>query len=295
MNCIIKPVDFDYNTNIRFIEDLIKEYPFLSAEIIGRSTLGRGIFSLSVGNTKNSVIYVGGLRGGEGLTGEVLLLFTEKICHSIKHCTSLCGVDMKRALSQLGITVIPSLNPDGIEIASNGFESAKNMQKYLSSLTQESHEKWEANAMGVDISRNFSYNRDNLLHQEKEKGIDGPSNKSYGGEHSESEAETKVITRLCRLRKFRQCMALQFGNDRILWQNENSPKQSSMMVKILADSCAFTPAQSSDFDNRCGLCDWFTYEFSSPAFTFEIEKDKNINLYETYEKIEEALTLFALM
>ena len=45
---IIKPVTFDYSTNKHYIEELIKEYPFLSAEICGRSALGRGIFSLSV-------------------------------------------------------------------------------------------------------------------------------------------------------------------------------------------------------------------------------------------------------
>lgn len=295
MNYIIKPVTFDYNTNIRFIEELIKEYPFLSAEIVGRSTLGRGIFSLSAGNQKNSVIYAGGIRGSESLTSEILLLFLERICYAVKHSSLLCGVDIKRALTQLGITVIPALNPDGIEIAQTGFESAKNMRKYLRGLTQDSHEKWDANAMGVDISHNFSATWENLHQREKEMGIDGPRNKNYGGEHPESEAETKVLTRLCRLRNFRQCLTLHLGNDRIFRSDENAPKQSGMMAKILADACSFTLCEETDFDSCCSLRDWFTYEFHSPAFTFEIQKSENANLYETYEKIEEALTLFALM
>ncbi len=295
MNYIIKPVAFDYNTNIRFIEELIKEYPFLSAEIVGRSTLGRGIFSLSVGSRKNAVVYVGGIRGGESLTSEILLLFLERICYAVKHSSLLCGVDIKRALTQLGITVIPVLNPDGVEIAQTGFESAKNMRKYLRNLTTQGHESWSANAMGVDISHNFSASWENLHQREKELGFNGPGIKNYGGEHPESEAETKILTRLCRLRNFRQCLTLQLGNNRIFRSSEHAPKQIEMMAKILADACSFELCDESDFENHCGLSDWFAYEFSAPAFTFAIQSGENVNLYETYEKIEEALTLFALM
>lgn len=300
MNCIIKPIPFDYNTNIRFVEELIKEYPFLSAEIIGRSTLGRGIFSLSVGNQRNSVIYAGGFHGSEWLTCEVLMLFAERVCRSIKYNSLLCGVDIKRALSQLGITIIPCLNPDGTEIAVNGFESAKTMRKYVLSLGCSDHKKWNANAMGVDINHNFSAGWDILRQMEKEQGIDGPAPRQYGGEYPESEAETKALTRLCRLRKFRQCMAVHSQGEEIYWQyGENTPKQSSMMAKILADSCGYTLRQNEGLASHGGFKDWFIDEFRCPGFTFEIGKGENplpeSELYEIYRTVEEALTLFALM
>lgn len=300
MNYIIKPVTFDYNTNIRFIEELIKEYPFLSAEIIGRSALGRGIFSLSLGNSKNSVIYAGGFHGSEWLTCEVLLLFIENVCRAVKHGCHLCGIDIKRALSQLGITIIPCVNPDGTEIAVNGFESAKIMKRHVLSLGCEDHRKWNANAMGVDINHNFAASWDILHQMEKEQGIDGPAPRQYGGEYPESEPETKALTRLCRLKKFRQCMAVHSQGEEIYWQyGENTPKQSSMMAKILADSCSYTLVNGEGLASHGGFKDWFIDEFGCPGFTFEIGKGENPlpvgDLYEIYENLEEALTLFALM
>lgn len=300
MNYIIKPCLFDYNTNIRFVEELIKEYPFLSAEIIGRSGLGRGIFSLSLGNRKNSVIYAGGFHGSEWITCEVLLLFVENICRSIKYGSLLCGVDIKRALSQLGLTVVPCINPDGVEISTVGFESARNMRKFVSSLGCDDHKKWNANAMGVDINHNFSAGWEALHRMEKEQGIEGPCAGRYGGEHPESEAETKTLTRLCRLRRFRQCLALHSQGEEIYWQyGDSTPKQSSMMAKILADSCGYTLVANSGLASHGGFKDWFIDEFGAPGFTFEIGKGENPlpsgELYDIYKRIEEALTLFALM
>ncbi|MBQ8504594.1 MAG: M14 family metallocarboxypeptidase [Clostridia bacterium] len=301
MKYIIKPTEFDYNTNIRFIEELIKEYPFLTAEIIGRSSLGRGIFSLSLGNPKNAVIYAGGFHGSEWLTCGILMLFIEKVCRSIKHSSLLCGVDIKRALTQLGITVVPCINPDGVEIAINGFESAKNMRRFPEEYCGcTDHRKWNANAMGVDINHNFSAGWDILHQMEKEQGIKGPGPRQYGGEYPESEAETKALTRLCRLRKFRQCMAVHSQGEEIYWQyGENTPKQSSMMAKILADSCGYTLVTNDALASHGGFKDWFIDEFCHPGFTIEIGKGENplpkSELYEIYEKTEEAFTLFALM
>ena len=131
MNYIVKPRTFDYNTNKEIIEELILEYPFLSAELVGRTALGRGIFSLSIGNQDNSVIYAGAFHGSEWITSLALMLFAERLCHSIKHYHLLCGVDMKRALTQLGVTIIPCVNPDGVEIATHGKESAKNLKSFI--------------------------------------------------------------------------------------------------------------------------------------------------------------------
>ena len=300
MNYIIKPVPYDYNTNIRFIEDLIKEYPFLSVEIIGRSTLGRGIFSLSVGNSKNSVIYAAGFHGSEWLTCEVLLLFMENICRSIKYGSLLCGIDIKRALSQLGITAIPCVNPDGTEISVSGFESAGNMRKYLLSLDSDNHRKWNANALGVDINHNFSAGWHELRRMEEEKGINSPRSRQYGGEHPESEPETKALTRLCRIKKFRQCMALHSQGEELYWKyGSKAPGQSEIMAKILADSCGYELVTNSELASHGGFKDWFIDEFNLPGFTMEIGKGENPlpaeKLYEIYEKIEEALTLFCLM
>lgn len=300
MNYIVKPITFDYNTNKEIIEELILEYPFLSAELCGRTALGRGIYSLNIGNQENSVIYAGGFHGSEWITGLTLLLFAERLCHSIKHSSALCGVDMKRALSQLGVTIIPCVNPDGTEIATRGTHSAKNLRAFVEGLGCEDYSKWNANAMGVDINHNFNAGWHELRQLEREKGIDSPAPRQFGGTYPESEAETRALTRLCRIKQFRQCMALHAQGEEIYWQyGDYSPPQANMMAKILADSCSYTLMNNNGLASHGGFKDWFISEMKRPGFTMEIGKGENplpvSELYEIYGRIEEALVLFSLM
>lgn len=300
MNYIVKPHLFDYNTNKEIIEELILEYPFLSVELCGRTALGRGIFSLNIGNQDNSVIYAGGFHGSEWITSLTLFLFTERLCHSIKHNKLLCGVDMKRALSQLGITIIPCVNPDGTEIAVHGATTAGTLSSFVASLGCDDYNKWNANAMGVDINHNFNAGWKALRQMEEEKGIHGPAPRQFGGAYPESEAETKALTRLCRIKQFRQCMALHAQGEELYWQyGDYSPPQASMMAKILADSCSYTLVTNAGLASHGGFKDWFISEMKKPGFTMEIGKGENplpvSELYEIYARIEEALVLFALM
>lgn len=300
MNGIVKPVKFNYSTNLMLFEDLTAKFPFLRPEVQGRTALGRGIFSLSVGNPKNSVLIAGGFHGSEWLTCLELYLFTERLCTSIAERTSLCGIDVDRAFSMLGVTVIPCVNPDGTEIAVNGAEGARGLKDFVASLGCEDYSRWNANALGVDINHNFNAGWDKLRQMEREEGIDSPSPGRYGGRYPESEAETRALTRLCRLRRFRSVMALHSQGEELFWRyGENTPKNSAMMAKILADSCSYKLVDNLGLYSHGGFKDWFIEEFSSPGFTMEIGKGENPlpeeKLYEIYERIEEALLLFCLM
>ncbi len=300
MCSIVKPTYFDYNTNLKLFEDLTGKFPFIRAEVQGRTALGRGIFSLSVGNARNSVLLAGGFHGSEWLTCLELYLFVERLCTCISRRTSLCGIDVERAFSMLGVTVIPCVNPDGTEIAVHGTKGARGLGGFVSSLGCEDYSKWNANALGVDINHNFNAGWEKLRKMELEEGIDSPCARRYGGKYPESEAETRTLTRLCRLRRFRSVMALHSQGEEIFWRyGENTPPNAAMMAKILADSCSYTLVDNIGLYSHGGFKDWFIEEFHSPGFTMEIGKGENPlpkeMLYEIYERIEEALVLFCLM
>ena len=195
MNSIIKPGLIDYNTYLFYIEELIRDFPFLNAEIQGRTAVGRGIFSLSLGNRKNSVIISGGFYGSETATVNMLLLFCERLAGCVKYGSQLWGVDVRKALLQLGVTVIPCVNPDGNEIYLKGFESAKSLRYYSASRAAETGFT-DGNAMGVDIKKNFLSDKDFSVN-------------ATVGQHKISEAETRTLTRLCRNRGFRSCLSLE--------------------------------------------------------------------------------------
>ena len=282
------PSNFDYNTNKQIIEDLIKEYPFLKIQLIGRTVLGRSIFALSLGNNKNNAVYVGSVRGSDGLSELILLLFTERLCQSVKFNHTLASVNIRKALSLSGITVIPCLNPDGREIFLHGAGSAGSMSSYVSSLYDKNADLWNGNALGVDISRNF-------LFSDKVNGEINPDLLyRIRGAYPESEAETKALTRLCRLRKIRQCLELFSGEGEIFYKSrEAEPTADQMMAKIIACSCSL-PLSADVHPDSPGIMDWFIREFQRPAFSIGI-KETDESVFSVYSRLEEALTVFALL
>ncbi len=284
MNYIVKPVSVDYITYKGIIEELLQNFSFLSVNVIGRTALDRGIFSLDIGNSKNSVLYVAGFCGDEGLTSLMALLFAERVCRSISEGNTICGIDMGRALTQLGITVVPCLNPDGIEIFRHGEVGAKTLRTFIADTDGAS--LWKANALGVDIRRNFNRSSDSTITK--------PSCEGYGGEHSGSEAETKALSRLCRLRPFRQAMSIHKGHDCFMWQEENSPSHSRMMAKILSAYCSCTLNNKPESSPNYGFPKWFTDRFCRPAFALEAEGEE-ADLFKVYARFEEALVLLSLM
>lgn len=300
MDLIVKPTVFDYNTNLRLFEELTAKFPFLKPAVQGRTALGRGIFSLSLGNEKNSVLLAGGFHGSEWLTSLALYLFAEKLSRSIDKGELLCSVDIEKAFSQLGVTIIPCVNPDGVEIATHGADGAKGLGNFVSTIECEDYSKWNANALGVDINHNFNAGWDKLRQMEIEEGISAPSPRRFGGKFPESEAETRTLTRLCRMKRFRSVMAVHSQGEELFWQyGEKTPKSSEIMAKILSDSCGYRLVDNFGLCSHGGFKDWFIEEFSSPGFTIEIGKGENPlpeeELYSIYEKIEEALLLFCLM
>ncbi len=288
MKYTVTPCDLDYNTNKRIIEDLIKEYPFLKVSIIGRTAVGRSIFSLSAGNTKNCGIYVGSVCGSDGLSGLILLLFIERLSYAIKNNLSLASVNIRKALTLSGVTVIPCLNPDGRDIFVHGIKSAGRMGSFVSSFYNKDAPEWNANAMGVDINLNFTPRKKIKIPSAS------PSPSLFCGDYPESEAETKSFTRLCRLKRFRQCIELYDGEREIFYKSdEEEPVTSSMMAKILSCSASL-PLNVGRNVSHSGISDWFIREFHRPAFSLGTGGSTE-RLYETYSHLEEALTVFSLL
>lgn len=297
MNRIVKSTVFDYNTNKQLIEALIKEYPFLRVDISGRTVLGRGIFSFSLGSLNNSVIIAGGFEGSDGISPLLLYMFIEDLCSSIKNGTELCSVNIKRALSQLGITVIPSVNPDGREISLYKESAAKALRRAVLQTGCKDFSLWQSNANGVDIRRNFGYRFEEYKRKIAENGITAPSEKDFCGSYPESEAETKALTRFCRVRSFRQCLSVSTGSGTLIPADGNSSiPESDLMAKIISRGCYY-PLDLEEKADINGFAGWFSEEKSKPAFELKAGSSDSTyrDIEDIYERVKEAFTVFSLM
>ncbi|MBR5272071.1 MAG: M14 family metallocarboxypeptidase [Clostridia bacterium] len=298
---ILHEIEPNYNTQRQTILALEQKYPFMKAKKIGESHVGRDIYTLFVGNMGNPTLFAGGFHALEWLTVSVLLKFTERICSAAYADDAICDVDVPKSLATRGVIIVPCINPDGIEIALSGADSAGEYAQTVLDISGGDLSSWNANARGVDINHNFDAEWEILKQTEQKNGIFSPSPRRFGGYAPESENETKALCELCREFNVRKVMALHSQGEEIYWNfGKKTPRQSRAIGEILAKSSGYSlTAPDEEIATGGGFKDWFINEFAKPGFTVEIGKGKNplpINKFnDIYKKIEEMLMIFTII
>lgn len=282
---------FRYEEYVKKIDEIKEKYPFLICHKIGESVLKKDIFGLSIGNYKNVVLFIGGFKGKEMLSVDVLLEYIENVCFAFKNKTHLAGVNISSSLMTKGLTVIPCINPDGLEIYSFGKDAAKEYSQYVYSISKGQCHLWESNVKGIDISRNFNSSREKIVDAEIKKGIFGPSMYGYGGFSAESEPETRAIVNFCEKNNVHHAFSLVGSRKEIYWQGENlNPENSRTMAKILSVCSGYGIANARTEEDFGSFKDWFCENYNRSAFSIGVPKKEN-DFLKAYSMLEEMLVI----
>ena len=292
MDSVFRSDSFRYADLLRTLETLTRSFSFLRVRVAGRTALGRGLFTLSVGNAARQALMVGGFSGDEPDSVRLLLRFAQRLCEQLQAKALLCSFDVAEAFRDCGVTILPCLNPDGMEIAAGGAQSAGSLRQFVR-LT-ETDAPWKANALGVELAGNFSPG----WSLRRGSGRHRPAPSGFFGDRPESEAETKALTRLCRSANFRQVLALHGRGNVVRARCFDAPSKTAVAQKLLADCCGFSVGDTEESGVCCAFGDWFTDTFERPALTMQVGKGTDpsptSDFNAVYERMEEALTMFSL-
>lgn len=133
----------------------------LSGGVIGKSVEGRRIPAVRLGRGRHTILVCGALHAREYITTNYLMYFIEQYARAYTAHDSIGGYDVNRLLDYASFYIVPMVNPDGVNIVQNGFESSANCDSLRNMLyrnyKEPVHRSWKANARGVDLNRNFDY------------------------------------------------------------------------------------------------------------------------------------------
>ena len=283
-----------------FVARLCRRYSFLTRFEAGRSVLGRSMTGLRLGAGKETVLYAGAFHAQEWLTALVLLRFAERLCLALDTGGSIAGIDCRRALLDRGLVIIPCVNPDGVEIALSGPQSAGDLCQEVLRVSGGDLSSWNANARGVDINHNFDAGWHIVRQLEQSRGIDGPSPRRYGGSSPASEPETQALVALTAELSPRLVLALHSQGEEIYWKyGENNPAGAALMARVLAMSSGYELKTPSTIASHGGYKDWFIEKHNRPGFTVEMGKGRNPlpleDMDDIYGRLEEMFMLGVVM
>ena len=275
-------------------------YPFADCSTLGKSTCGRPIDSIRIGNEAEMVCFVGAFHGMEWLTSLLLLKYAFEVCEAVQQNRKVSDVLLPPFLQRRGLLIIPCINPDGVEISLHGSTSAGCFRDLVWQASKGEVARWQANARGVDLNHNFDAGWEELHRMEQQAGICCPGPTRYGGKCPESEVETRLLTHLCRTKNIRHALAFHSQGEEIYWNYGNeTPKNSELMARVMAVSSGYTLAQPQGLAVGGGFKDWFIQELHKPAFTIEVGMGQNplplSDLESIYNTLLEMLVLSTIM
>jgi len=282
--------NYTYNIMMNDIQRLVDAYPFLRSTTIGSSVLSKEIPELLIGNGTKRVHYNGSFHANEWITTPIILTFLNDYLLALTNQNNMSGLSLFPLYQQTTLSVVPMVNPDGVNLVIQGPPNDESLKNQLISWNNGSSDfsGWKANIHGVDLNDQFPAKWE--LESARNPKTPGP--RDYGGERPLSEPEAIAMADLTKQRDFARVLAFHTQGRVIYWGFENlEPPESEVLVNEFSRVSGYEPIQSAG--SYAGYKDWFIQDWRRPGFTVELGSGTNPLPISQFDDIyEEARGIF---
>ncbi|WP_102345596.1 M14 family metallopeptidase [Bacillus sp. Marseille-P3661] len=264
--------NYDYKSLIDDINRLCEIYPFMKKNVVGNSTLNKEIHELIIGDGKKLVHMNGSFHANEWITTAMLMTLLNDYLLSLTNQTTLNGIETAELYQTTTLSVVPMVNPDGVDLVLNGPPNDPYYNQYVLELNKGNRDfsNWKANIRGVDLNNQFPA----LWELEKPRKPQAPSPRDYPGDKPLSEPESIAMANLTHKRQFDRVLAFHTQCKEIYWGfAQREPEYAETIVKEFAKVSGYQPIRN--LDSYAGYKDWFIYVWEKPGYTIELGEGVN--------------------
>ena len=252
---------------------------------IGKSEQGRDIPVMVVGNphAPNHVLMQGAMHAREHFTAWLLMAVMDH---------ALSG---KLLIDNVCYHIIPMSNPDGVTLSQTQTLNENQVQIYLRDSVcgyvhlgqKEYARQWKANALGVDLNRNFPAGWENSLEHPL------PSISRYRGESPLCAAESKALAEYTQSRHFDATFSFHSHGSVIYYAYGSKQPVNDLSYSLalaVQAQTGYIPIGGSDGTSGAGYKDWAMDALGIPSVTVEIGSTQTPlearDIYNTFSRFE---------
>ncbi|WP_347549616.1 M14 family metallopeptidase [Pseudalkalibacillus hwajinpoensis] len=264
--------NYDYNVMVTDIRKLLAVYPFIKRAVIGESVMGKPLPELVIGKGEKKVHMNGSFHANEWLTSTLIMKFIDDYARELTNTQMLSGVVVPPLYESTSLSVVPMVNPDGVDLVINGLPEEEPFRTIADNINNGSDQfnRWKANIRGVDLNNQYPAKWE----VEAERKPKKPSPRNYPGTEPLTEPEAIAIADLTRRKNFNRALAFHSQGEVIFWGYEGlEPPESEILVNEFSRLSGYRGIRY--VDSFAGYKDWFIKEFRQPGFTVEIGKGEN--------------------
>ncbi|MDD2955518.1 MAG: M14 family zinc carboxypeptidase [Oscillospiraceae bacterium] len=249
-----------------FLFSLRRRFPqSLRVFSLGRSAMGREIWAAALGNPRSSALFLGSPGAEEDSAVRILLWFCEALAASLHQNVCLAEVETACALESRGVLIVAQPNPDGAAIRLLGQEGCGAMAERIGALCGEDYSRWQANARGIDLRRQFPAGWQPPRSTRAKRQPLFPSPSGFGGYRPFSEPEAGALAALAFDRRIRHLLCLRAGGETIRFCTAAGALERSRLMASLLGACAGYRVSARPVEPG-GPAAWFIDGLRRPAF-----------------------------
>ena len=259
---------------------LCARYPFLSCASLGRSALGRPLWSLTLGAGENRVLYNAAHHANEWITTPLLFSFAEELCEAFARGTAIFGQSAAELLDYARLCLVPLVDPDGLDLVTGELQSGEAFDRAKAIAAQYPGipfpSGWKANIRGTDLNLQYPAGWETAREIKAAAGIRGPAPADWVGPAPLSAPESRAMAALTR--RFDPALVLAFHTqgEVIYWRcgDIDVPGARDVAATFAAVS-GYSPEDTPYDSSFAGYRDWFIRSFRRPGFTIECGRGLN--------------------
>jgi g-D-glutamyl-meso-diaminopimelate peptidase len=256
---------------LKQIKTLKKLYPFIRVNSIGTSVMGKPIQEIRIGKGLKKVHMNASFHANEWITTMVLMNLVNRYLISLTNRSTLRGINAINLYNETELSIVPMVNPDGVDLVLNGPPSDKREKVLMMNEGSNEFVHWKANIRGVDLNNQYPANWE--IEQER-KVPKSPAPRDFPGKSSLSEPEAIAMAELIKNNQFDRILAFHTQGEEFYWGYEGfEPPESEILAKEFERVSGYKAIRN--VDSHAGFKDWFIQEYKRPGFTIELGKGIN--------------------
>jgi len=256
------------------VRGLSARYPLIRVGEAGRSVMGRPLWTLSMGQGANRVLYNASHHANEWICTLLLLRFAEELAAAYASGGSIFGESAADILSYATVCLVPAVNPDGIDLVTGDINQGEYYRGALSIAGNYPRfrfpEDWKANIRGIDLNLQYPAGWEQARENKYAQGIVSPAPADFVGFSPLSAPEAKAMYDFTLRFDPALILAYHTQGQVIYWKYlDFNPPGAEEIARLFSRLSGYAPEDTPYASGFAGYKDWFIQDFDRPGYTVE--------------------------